>query len=207
MKEILLIRHGPISENFRKIFYGQLDVPLSEEGKILSKKVVSLLTPLEIKAIFSSPLKRALYPAFLLSQKKNLPLIVKDELKEINYGKWTGCLREEIYKEPLFWERLKNDTLSPPEGESIKDLRKRAAIFLQELKNLDKGLYIVFTHGGFIRAFLCEIFNVESTKFFAWEVYHLKGNLITLFEDHFFVLKGLNLEIENISKILKSSYW
>ncbi|MCS7279446.1 MAG: histidine phosphatase family protein [Thermodesulfobacteriaceae bacterium] len=207
MKEILIIRHGPILKDFRKVFYGQLDVPLSEEGKILSEQVVSVLISLEIRKVFSSPLQRALYPATLLSEKKKVPLIIKEELKEINYGSWTGRPREEVYKEPLFWERLKNENLSPPGGESIKDLRKRAFKFLEELKKLEEGLYIVFTHGGFIKAFFCEIFNVESSKFFSWEVYHLKGNLITLFEDDFFILRGLNLEITNLHEILKSSYW
>ncbi len=207
MIEILFIRHGPILQEFRKVFYGQMDVPLSEEGRLLSEKIVSILNHFEIKAVFSSPLQRALYPAILLSRKKSVPLLIRDELKEINYGDWTGRLREEVYKEPLFWERFKNDSLSPPGGESIRDLRKRASKFLQELINLEKGFYVIFTHGGFIRAFLCEIFNVESSKFFSWEVYHLKGALITIFEDHLFVLKGLNLEVSTISEILKSSYW
>lgn len=207
MKNLFFLRHGPIVEEYRKIFYGQLDIPLSEEGKLKSLQIVDKLFQFPIKAIFSSPLERALFPAKVLAEKKKIPLIIKEELKEINYGAWTGRLREEIYKERLYWERLENDNLSPPEGESIKDLRKRAKKFWETLKTLENGLYTIFTHGGFIRAFLCEILSLESRFFLTFEVYHLRGVLISLLEDNNFYIRGINIKVEEIEEILQRSYW
>uniref|UniRef100_A0A7V6CDM8 Histidine phosphatase family protein n=1 Tax=Thermodesulfobacterium geofontis TaxID=1295609 RepID=A0A7V6CDM8_9BACT len=206
-RNFFFLRHGFIAEEYRKVFYGQFDVPLSEEGKIKSLKVVDELSNYSIKAIFSSPLKRALFPAKALSERKNIPLIIKEELKEINYGAWTGRPREEIYKEPLFWERLKNDTYFPPGGESIRDLRKRAKNFWDSLKDLEEGLYVIFTHGGFIKALLCELLNLGSRFFLTFEVYHLRGVLITcLGEDQFFI-RGVNLDIKDLGILLESAYW
>ena len=206
-QNLIFIRHGFIAEEYRKVFYGQLDVPLSEEGKIKSLKVVDELSNYSIKAIFSSPLQRAFFPAKILSERKKIPLIIKEELKEINYGIWTGRPREEIYKEPLFWERFKNDTISPPEGESIRDLRKRAKSFWEGLKDLEEGLYVIFTHGGFIRALLCELLNLESRFLFTFEIYHLRGVLITCFEDNQILIRGINIDVKDLGVLLESAYW
>ncbi len=207
MKNFIILRHGPISEEYRKVFYGQLDVPLSPEGEKLSLEVVEELSSLPLKKLFSSPLKRALYPAKILSERTGLPLEIREELKEINYGAWTGRPREEVYLEPLFWERLKKDDLSPPNGESIKDLRKRAKIFWESFNSSEEGNFAIFTHGGFIRALLCELLGLDSSFFFTFEVYHLRAVLITLFEDGIFIIKGLNLRPGQIRDLLIASYW
>lgn len=208
MKHFLFLRHGQIEESYRGLFYGQMDVPLSEEGKRKSLEVVDILSEIPIRAIYSSPLQRALFPAKLLAQKKSLSLHLREELKEINYGEWTGQPREIIIQNPLFWERLKNENLSPPGGESLKSLRERARKFWEELKNLEEdGFFTIFTHGGFIRALLCEILNLHTSFFFAFETYHLKGPLITCFEDGNFVIRGINFDIQRLSSLLKESYW
>jgi len=207
LKNLFFLRHGQVPEEYTKVFYGQLDIPLSEEGKRRSLEVVEELKKLPLKKVFSSPLKRALFPAEILSKEKGLPLEVREELKEINYGIWTGRLREEVYKDPLFWERLKRDELSPPKGESIRDLRKRACVFWEELKSLEAGNYVLFTHGGFVRALLCELLKLESTLFFSFEIYHLRALFITLFEDGVFVIRGVNLKPKELSSLLEASYW
>ncbi|MFN3920870.1 MAG: histidine phosphatase family protein [Caldimicrobium sp.] len=207
MKNFFFIRHGQIAEEYKKVFYGQLDIPLSKEGELLSKETVLELSQIPIKAVFSSPLKRALYSAELLAKEREIPLFIREELKEINYGEWTGKPRELIYKEALFWERLKKDYLAPPKGESIRDLRNRARSFWDYLKEIEPGNYVIFTHGGFIRALICEILNLSSELFFAFEVYHLKVNFITLYEDGLFVFKGINLDPSHLISLLNISYW
>jgi broad specificity phosphatase PhoE len=207
MKNFFFVRHGPVSEEYRKVFYGQLDIPLSEEGKLKSLQVVEKLSQYPIRAVFSSPLERALFPAKVLAEKKKIPLEIKEALKEINYGAWTGKPREEIYRETLYWKRLKDDALSPPEGESIKDLRKRARSFWENLSVLEDGLYVIFTHGGFIRALLCEILFLDSRFFLTFEVFHLKGVLITFLNNNEFYIRGINLDPEDIEDLINRSYW
>jgi len=207
MKNFIILRHGPIADEFRKVFYGQLDVPLSPEGERLSREAVEELKGIPLKKLFTSPLQRAFIPASLLAEALGLPLEVRSELREINYGAWTGRPREEVYQEPLYWERLKRDELSPPEGESIRDLRKRARLFWEELGSLEAGNYALFTHGGFVRALLCELLKLESTLFFSFEIYHLRALFITLFEDGVFVIRGVNLRPKELSSLLEASYW
>lgn len=208
MRHFLFLRHGQIVEEFRKVFYGQLDVPLSEEGIRKSQEVVEKLAKYPFKGIFSSPLERALYPARLLADRTGIPLIVREELKEIHYGEWTGKPREFVMSEPLFWERFKDESLSPPGGESIGALKARARHFWNEtLVKCPEGLYVIFTHGGFLRAMLSDLLQLPTTHFFVFETLHLKGPLISHFDDGNFVIRGFNFEVEILGELLEESYW
>lgn len=208
MRHFLFLRHGQIAEEFRKVFYGQLDVPLSEEGLKKSQEIVEKLLPYPFRAIYSSPLERALYPARLLAERTGIPLIVREELKEIHYGEWTGKPRQLVMADPLFWERLKNENLSPPGGESLRALKDRAKKFWMETLVKEKeGLYVIFTHGGFLRALLSELLQLPTSHFFVFETLHLKGPLISLFDDGNFVIRGFNFEIVNLGDLLNESYW
>lgn len=208
MRHFLFLRHGKIAEEYRKVFYGQLDVPLSEEGIRASQEVVEKLKKYPFKAIYSSPLERALFPARLLSEKTGTPLYIREELKEIHYGEWTGKARHIVMADPLFWARLKDETLSPPGGESIRALKDRAKKFWEQtLINCPEGLYVIFTHGGFLRALISELLHLPSVFFFVFEILHLKGPLISYFDDGNFVIRGFNFDVEILGDLLTESYW
>lgn len=206
MRTLILFRHGEVDEKHRANFYGQMDVELSEKGKRDSIEVVEILSDLDISTIFSSPLKRALFPATLLSQRKSVPLFIRDDLKEVNYGLWTGKARREVYSDPLFWERLRDDTITPPGGESIRDLRRRAGEFLRYVIGEEGDTGVVFTHGGFLKALMCEVLNLESRLFYTFEIYHLRA-VILQFKGKDAIIKGMNVSANDVKNILNGSYW
>ncbi|RLG12565.1 hypothetical protein DRN73_02150 [Candidatus Pacearchaeota archaeon] len=204
MKNIILIRHGKVEEKFQNKLYGQLDVNLSLKGLQKSEEAVEILKKLPISKIYSSPLKRCLYPAKLLSSIKKIPLFVKQEIQEINFGDWTGKTFEELMKDPLFWESYKNENIKPPNGESRKEFFLRVKKFIEEFKNEKfSGIAVVFTHAGVIRAFFCQIFKLGIEAFFKVEILPLKGTCFTFYPDNQIVMKGLNLPLEHLSQILE----
>lgn len=209
MQAFILFRHGKISEEWRDKFYGRLDVPLSEEGIKESIEVVNTLSNLEgIVRVYASPLERALFPARLLAERKGLELIIDPLLVEIDYGSWAGRRREEVMADPLYWERFRDEGVRAPNGESIRDIRERARAFWEKVKGIEpKGLNIVFTHGGFLRALFCELLSLPSKHFFSIEVLHLRAMLVLLFEDGNFLLRGVNVSASEVGKIVALSYW
>jgi broad specificity phosphatase PhoE len=209
MQAFILFRHGKISEEWRDKFYGRLDVPLSEEGIKESIEVVNTLSNLDgLIRVYASPLERALFPARLLAERKGIELIIDPLLVEIDYGSWSGRRREEVMADPLYWERLKNDSVRAPNGESIRDIRERARAFWEKVKRLEpKGINIVFTHGGFLRALFCELLSLPSKHFFSIEVLYLRAMLVLLFEDGNFLLRGVNVLASEVGKIIAHSYW
>ena len=203
MKSLLLIRHGEV-KGFKEVLYGQTDLSLSEKGKRNSRRLAEALSKFEIKTIYTSPLKRCLYPAGILSKKLKLPLQIREELKEINFGKWTGKTWKELTENPDFWKFYKDENFKAPEGESLKDLRNRAKRFLEDFKKeAPPGLTVVFTHAGTIRAIFVEIFKLPTSQFFNIEIFPLKINLFDFYPDGIAVLKLWNAEIWSLKRLLK----
>lgn len=203
MKFLLLIRHGEVKVS-KKILYGEMDIPLSEKGKRDSRRLVEALSKFEIKAIYTSPLKRCLYPAEILSKKLKISLQIRKDLKEINFGKWTGKTWKELADNLEFWNFYKDENFKAPEGESLKDLRERAKKFLEYFKKeAPNGLTVVFTHAGIIRSVFVEIFNLPTSQFFNIEVLPLKINLFEFYPDEIVVLKLWNADIQSFKKIFK----
>ena len=203
MKFLLLIRHGEVKVS-KKILYGEMDIPLSEKGKRDSRRLVEALSKFEIKAIYTSPLKRCLYPAEILSKKLKISLQIRKDLKEINFGEWTGKTWEELADNLEFWNFYKDENFKAPEGESLKDLRERAKKFLEYFKKeAPNGLTVVFTHAGIIRSVFVEIFNLPTSQFFNIEVLPLKINLFEFYPDGIVVLKLWNADIQSFKKIFK----
>ncbi len=196
---IILVRHGEVKAKTGTL-YGQIDVPLSKRGILQSlnliKSLESLDKKLKIHQIFTSPLKRCLFPAEKLAKSLKVPLIIEDDLKELNFGKWSGKTWEELAQLKEFWEFYKNENFSPPEGESIKDLKQRVKKFLKKLITLEKENLknvVIFTHSGFIRAFFVEVFSLPMLKYFNVEILPCKLVCFNFFLPDTFILKFWNI--------------
>ena len=63
MLEILIIRHGETAWNTADIFRGRVQIGLSEEGLKQAEKLAEYLSQKKIKAVYCSPIQRALQTA------------------------------------------------------------------------------------------------------------------------------------------------
>ena len=79
--------------------------------------------------------------------------IVDERLKERSYGDWSGkskdLIKKEVGEETFFLAR-RGWNLSPPNGESLKNVHDRVDSFLMELPK--NGQILVLSHGNTIRA-------------------------------------------------------
>ena len=138
--QVFLIRHprpivGP------GICYGRLDVDCHA-----ATAVANNLRPLLPSGtqVFSSPLRRARQLAEALSSK----IIIDDRLSEINFGEWEGRRWNDIDRKHL--DAWAGDVLgfTPPGGESVAALQRRALDFAASLKQSDVA---IVTHAGVMR--------------------------------------------------------
>src|SRR5215217_6711709 len=91
MPLLLLIRHG--ENDFVKT--GKLPgqsagIHLNERGQKQAQALCEALKMVPIKAIYSSPLERALETAEPIATSHNLPIIQEPALVDANVGKWQG---------------------------------------------------------------------------------------------------------------------
>lgn len=174
--KIYLVRHGETDWNKTYRFQGQADIPLNEYGIELAVKTAEALRSVPFEAAFSSPLSRAVETARILLGDRPLPIVMDDRLKEINFGGCEGTVVPPDVKEdpsnPLyyFW-RKPEKYLPPPNAESLEELCRRSAAFLEEkilpLEKTYKTVLIV-GHGALNRSILNPIAGIPIKDF--WHI-------------------------------------
>ena len=76
MTEIILARHGETEWNVEEVFRGRIDIELNETGMKQAELLAEYLRDVEIDAIYSSPLKRALKTAEIIAGYHKLVIVI-----------------------------------------------------------------------------------------------------------------------------------
>lgn len=149
---IYLLRHGETTWNIERRYQGALDSPLSAEGRDQSLRLREALRSVPVRAVYSSPLERALTTAEVIAQGFALPVIAVPDLAEIRVGEWEGLLVGEI--EARYPEAAHHWYNTPhlariPGGETIEELRARAVRATETIRRRHNGEHVmVVAHGG-----------------------------------------------------------
>ena len=210
MKEccrIYLLRHGEVI-NPSGAFYSQQDVPLSQKGREQSRIAADLVSQAGISAILSSDLSRCCYMAELLSGLSGISPLLTPDLREVNFGKWTGLSWKEIEAEyPGWFQKRMNDLegFRPPEGENLKDVQERVmpVIFKAVKKGMGKATAVV-AHGGVNRVILASLLGMPLSKIFSIDQSCACVNIIDVFADGIAVVRALNHCLPDLINSLKS---
>jgi|SRR3989344_2271109 len=152
--KFIFVRHGQTDWNRDRIIIGWNDPELNEEG---IKQSYELLASLEnnFDVIYSSPFKRAYATAEIISKHFNLPIVVKDDLKERNFGSLAGKTWAEMDKEQKkdmrAIDRQQKYDYTSFGGESAEQVKERVLRFVDEAKKSSGQKPLVVCHGGVIR--------------------------------------------------------
>ncbi len=181
---VFLIRHGETAGP-RGVLYSQREVPLSERGLFQSRKLVEGLKDIPLAAVYASDLERAALPATWLAKEKQIPLFLRRELREIDFGAWSGKSFAELLQIPEFAARLEApEKISPPGGESLAELQRRGISVLEEIQKKFAGETVaVFTHGGLIRVLVLFALGAGLGNFFRLQQDFAAVNLIDFFPE------------------------
>lgn len=160
---LILVRHAEAEGNFRRLFHGWTDSPITEKGHLQAKQVAEKLRDIKIDIIYSSTLKRTLQTAQYIADVKDLPIIRTDKLKEINGGDWEDRKWDDL---PLEWPEEydtwenKPHIHKMPNGESMEGFQARLLKEIKQIVKDNKGKVIcLVTHGTAIKTLLCRFYN------------------------------------------------
>lgn len=147
--KIYAIRHGETNWNKLCKIQGTTDIELNDAGINQAKEVAKKISEYNFDLIISSPLKRAVKTATIISNGK-IPIVVREEIIERRFGKFEGLTSEEFDFSKCYNCNL---NISDNGLEPINDLIERVGNFLEQIKNTysDKKILLV-THGGTLRA-------------------------------------------------------
>ncbi len=174
MNKLILLRHGQSQWNFENRFTGWKNIPLTEKGELEAKKAGELIKKhtIHIDKVFSSVLERANKTAEIVIKEADLNhlrdndkfLITRSEnLNERDYGDLVGLNKQETAKkfgekQVHIWRR--SYEISPPNGESLKDVVNRVSPYYNEkikpLLDQNKNILIA-AHGNSLRAMMIEL--------------------------------------------------
>jgi len=160
MTRLLLIRHGYSTGNKDRRFSGQIDLPLSEQGKHQAKLVCDYIQKnYKVDAIYSSDLVRAVDTVKPLSLALSIPTQTYPELREINEGIWQGQLMTDVAeKYPEDFARYKENLglYQFEGGECYTTLLERLKPMMEKIisENPEKTV-VIGTHGAVVRCLAC----------------------------------------------------
>ena len=185
---IWIIRHGEPSPETRGRCYGHLDVDLSAEGRIQMQSVADRLSDEPIRAIYSSPRRRALESAAILAEPLHAAITPEERFREINFGDIEGRLYDEIAQEypETYYQWMEHPTETQfPNGESFVQMRARVTAAAQELYARHRGDTIaIVSHGGVNRILLAAALSVANENIFHLAQRYAAINLVVLVGDY-----------------------
>jgi alpha-ribazole phosphatase len=170
---LILIRHGQTIANLNSQYQGWLDQPLTPLGIKQAKSLALYLeNTYQIDAVISSPLKRAIQTAQIITDQYNLDsLIINNNLKEINFGKWEGLTYDEIALNYPISKWLENPaSIDIDEGEKWIDFNSRITMAFKEISSLDYKSVAIVSHAGTIRSFLSTLLKLKGLEMFKFNL-------------------------------------
>ena len=165
MAIVVLVRHGATEWNETKRAQGQADIPLSARGRAQAQEVARELRGLDVTAVYSSDLVRALDTARAIAAEHDLDVTVDPGFREVDQGEWTGLKTSEIKERwPELWGAARHYTARPG-GESPHQVRERALTALERVARAHPGeTVVVVSHGGTIRWLSAEALGYDDRE-------------------------------------------
>ncbi len=151
--QVYLVRHGQTPSNAAGLLRGHDDLPLDPLGLAQAAQLGRIFAevPVELAAIFSSPLQRALDTARPIAAATGASVIVEPRLIDRDYGPWTGKSVQ------AFLAHLGGRD-SAPGVESVAAMRLRAIAALTEaVARFPGGAIAVVAHDVVNRAILTQL--------------------------------------------------
>jgi probable phosphoglycerate mutase len=180
---LYLMRHGAIEAAQQRRFVGQIDPPLSPDGREQSERQGRQLTNVSFSRAWCSDLKRAYQTAAIVCRDRGLEILPAPELREIDLGQWDGIAMSQIRAQfPDLWQARGEDIgdFRPPGAESFADLQQRVVPFIRRIAAQSTGNTLIVTHAGVIRVLLSQVLGMPLSHLFR---IHLDYGGITLIKD------------------------
>lgn len=153
---VLLVRHGDNDFTGHTLIGWTPGIHLNDRGRLQAARLAERLGHVPIRAIYSSPLERALETMEPLAARLRLEIRTCDALGEIRIGEWTGRTIRDLESDPR-WQRfnMHRSTARIPGGELMLEVQTRMVEALEEIRrNHPEETVVAASHGDPIRAAL-----------------------------------------------------
>lgn len=191
--KLVLIRHAEFVKPVPGAYYGQSDLPLTEQGEAQARSLSRWLKAIapDISRIECSDLKRAVRTAELA-----LPVCqpeLNHSLREISFGKWEGRTYAQIKDEPEFSQYAGGGPA--PGGESAADFAARVIKAADDFLSQCEGTCAIVAHAGPIRHIIAHMLGLAPDANWRFMVDTASVSVVTVSYGYAY-LSALNLRPE-----------
>ena len=171
---IIFLRHAQAENNTKRILAGRTEgVPLTKTGIEQAERISEYLKPLDISAIYSSPIERAKHTAEIVANafdQDTVGVELDERLTEIDMGKFTRMNYDDMFAKygNIFLKFYENDpVIAEHEVETFPDVQKRVLDMVDHvLKKHNNENVILVTHMDPIKSMLAKVMNLLPETLF-----------------------------------------
>ena len=171
---IIFLRHAQAENNTKRILAGRTEgVPLTKTGIEQAERIAKYLAPIDISAIYSSPIERAKHTAEIVANafdQDTVGVELDERLTEIDMGKFTHMNYDDMFAKygNIFLKFYENDpVISEHEVETFPDVQKRVLDMVDHvLKKHNNENVILVTHMDPIKSMLAKVMNLLPETLF-----------------------------------------
>lgn len=166
MRALYLIRHGRTKANEKKLYCGSTDLPLTESGIKMLKKIKYTVPK---NCIFiTSGMKRTEQTLKILFG--DVPYKTDERFREVDFGVFEMKSYEQLKNREDYQEWISGDNEKniPPEGESGEQMLQRVLEGVKDLQKESQNVVLI-SHGGVIAAMMAYLFPEEEKNRYLWQ--------------------------------------
>ena len=162
--QLYLIRHGEVETRHHRVFGGcRIDMALSPLGHEQGAALARWMQGTRLDALYASPMLRVQQTIAPLVTATGLEPVVMPDLREVDFGDWTGLRWEEVQEKfgisAFDWLEIL-DGPGIPNGESAAAVKARVTPCLTQILHDNPHRSVAIAcHGGIIRVLLSQLLD------------------------------------------------
>ena len=168
---IIFLRHAQAENNAKRILAGRTEgVHLTKTGIEQAELIAKYLKPLDISAIYSSPIERASHTAEIVAKNNSLDHNLDDRLTEIEMGKFTRMNYDDMFAKygNIFLKFYENDpVIAEHEVETFPQVQSRILDMVSHIVEKHKNENVILvTHMDPIKSMLSTVMDLRPKALF-----------------------------------------
>lgn len=157
-QQVYLVRHGETEWSLSGQHTGITDIPLTENGRALAKRLQPVLAAQSFALVLTSPLQRASETCRLAGLGERAQ--IDRDLMEWNYGEYEGFTPAEVHAKRPDWMIFRDGC---PGGETHEQVGARVDRVIAKVRAVE-GDAALFAHGHVFRVFAARWLGLPATS-------------------------------------------